>query len=224
MIVQIYGVTTVEDAAMLAELGPDHAGVVLDEGIDTWDSVDEATMRAVVRELEPIRIVALSLSTERDRILRTTDCVEPEVVHLARAADGLGIDAVARLRDELAPIQLMITVPVRDARAAAVARQFAPVSDFLLLDTQDPVSGVVGATGLPHDWSHSRAVIKAVDLPVFLAGGLGPDNVRDAIRRVGPAGVDSETCTSRVDDRRRKDRDKVRLFIARARAPHVDVD
>jgi phosphoribosylanthranilate isomerase len=53
---------------------------------------------------------------------------------------------------------------------------------------------------------------------VILAGGLGPDNVIEAIRRTRPAGVDSETRTSRDDDRRRKDPERVRLFIQRARA------
>ena len=51
----------------------------------------------------------------------------------------------------------------------------------------------------------------------MLAGGLGPDNVLEAIRRVRPDGVDSETRTSRPDDRRRKDVDKVRSFIELAR-------
>jgi phosphoribosylanthranilate isomerase len=50
--------------------------------------------------------------------------------------------------------------------------------------------------------------------PVVLAGGLGPDNVTEAICRVRPAGVDSETRTSRADDRRRKDLPKVEAFIA----------
>jgi phosphoribosylanthranilate isomerase len=82
----------------------------------------------------------------------------------------------------------------------------------------DPRTGVVGATGLTHDWSWSRDIVEAVSVPVILAGGLGPDNVREAIEAVHPAGVDSETNTSRTDDRRRKDLDKVRTFIERARA------
>jgi phosphoribosylanthranilate isomerase len=217
VIVQIYGVTTPEDAALIDAAGADNVGVVLDEGIDTWDSVDDATMRTIVSELRNTTVVALSLSTERDRILRTAACVEPAVVHLARAS-GIGIDALARLREDIAPIQLMLTVPVRDATAVDAARLLAPVCDALLLDTAHPQTGVVGATGLTHDWSHSRTVVDAVDVPVLLAGGLGPENVRDAIRQVEPSGVDSETRTSRDDDRRRKDAEKVRQFISRARA------
>jgi phosphoribosylanthranilate isomerase len=217
MIVQIYGITTAEDAAMVAALRPDNVGVVVDEGVGTWDSVDESTVQAIVHELAHTTVVALSLSTDRDRVLQTVETVEPGIVHLARAVGGLGIDGVATIRDAVAPIEVMVTIPVRGEEAVDDARRFAPVSDFLLLDTAHPETGIVGASGHPHDWSWSRAVVEAVDVPVLLAGGLGPDNVRDAIDQVRPAGVDSETRTSREDDRRRKDPDKVRRFIDLAR-------
>ena len=218
MLVQIYGITTPADAAMVAALGPDHVGVVVDEGIDTWDSVDDETARAIVAELRGVEVVALSLSTDPDRIQRTVGIVRPGIVHLARAADGMGPEMVRQLRDELAPVRMMVTVPVRDVGAVEIARGFAACSDFLLLDTADPASGVVGATGHTHDWAVSARVVAAVDVPVFLAGGLGPENVGEAIRMVRPAGVDSETRTSDEEDRRRKDPDKVRRFIDIARS------
>jgi phosphoribosylanthranilate isomerase len=218
MIVQVYGITTVEDAAGVNELRPDNVGVVLDEGIETWDSVDEATMRAIVAELTAVNVVALSLSTDPQRVLRTVAAVEPSIVHLARAVDGLGIDAVARLRADVEPAQVMVTIPVRDASSVSVAQQFAEVADFLLLDTMHPSTGVVGATGLVHDWSCSKRIVAAIHVPVLLAGGLGPDNVRQAIDHVNPDGVDSETQTSHSENRRRKDLDKVSRFISLARA------
>ncbi len=217
VIVQIYGVTTVADAALVADLAPDNVGVVLDERIETWDSVDEATMRQIVPELTGCRVVALSLATDPDRVLRTVEAVTPQVLHLARAVGGLGTDAVADIRAAIAPVEVMVTIPVRGPEAIDGARAFAAVSDSLLLDSAHPETGIVGASGHTHDWSWSRAVVEAVDVPVLLAGGLGPHNVRDAIDTVHPAGVDSETHTSRMDDRRRKDPDKVRRFIELAR-------
>jgi phosphoribosylanthranilate isomerase len=218
VLVQIYGVTTADDAKAVAELGPDHVGVVVDEGIDTWDSVDEPTVRTIVSHLTGVKVVALSLSTDPDRITRTVEIVEPQIVHLARAAGNLSSETLARLRRDVAPVELMVTVPVRGADAVDTARRLAPAADYLLLDTVDPTSGVIGATGHTHDWTVSAAIVAAVDVPVFLAGGLGPHNVAEAIERVRPAGVDSETRTSRGDDRRRKDPDKVRRFIEIARA------
>jgi phosphoribosylanthranilate isomerase len=218
VLVQIYGVTSADDAGAVAELGPDHVGVVVDEGIDTWDSVDEATSRAIVANLSGVKVVALSLSTDPDRIRRTVEIVQPQILHLARAAGKLSAEMLERLRRDVSPVELMVTVPVRGPESVSTARRLAPAADYLLLDSVDPASGVIGATGRTHDWSVSAAIVAAVDVPVFLAGGLGPHNVAEAIERVRPSGVDSETRTSRDDDRRRKDPDKVRRFIEVARA------
>lgn len=218
MLTQIYGITTPEDAALVNALRPDHVGVVLDEGIETWDSVDAPTLRAILPELRDVALVALSLSTERERILRTVEAVKPAWLHLARAADGLSPARLAALRAEIAPVRTMLTIPVRDLSALETAERFAGCADALLLDTAHPATGVVGASGHVHDWSVSRRIVERVALPVILAGGLGPDNVVEAIRRTRPAGVDSETRTSRDDDRRRKHPERVRLFLERARA------
>lgn len=217
MLVQIYGVTTAADAVMVAALAPDHVGVVVDEGIETWDSVDEGTAREIVRGLAGTRVVGLSLSCEPERISRTVEIIGPAVLHLARVADRLAPADVAAIRRSVRPAEVMVTVPVRGPEALDVARRWAPAADYLLLDTADPASGIVGATGQVHDWTVSAAVVSAVDVPVVLAGGLGPHNVAEAIERVRPAGVDSETRTSFSHDRRRKDPEAVRRFIEIAR-------
>jgi phosphoribosylanthranilate isomerase len=226
VLVQIYGITTPEDAATVNALAPDNVGVVLDEGFETWDGVDEAVAKAIGSELTDVALVALSLATERDRILRTVDTLLPNVVHLARACEAISPDDLATLKQEIAPIGLMLTVPVRDEASLTHAQELSAVADYLLLDSAHPHGGQIGATGLVHDWSLSRRIVASCSVPVILAGGLGPANVREAIGAVRPFGVDSETNTSREDDRRRKDAHKVRLFIERARSalPTPDED
>lgn len=216
MLVQIYGVTVPEDARIVNELGPDLVGVVPDEGYDNWDAVDPDTMRALVAELTAVRIVCLSLAQEPERILAATSGVPAEVVHLARA-HLMDAAALERVRAGIGGAELMLTVPMDGPAATATAQRLAPYADYLLLDTSHPDTGVVGATGLVHDWELSAGVVASVDRPVVLAGGLGPHNVGDAIAAVRPAGVDSETRTSRPEDRRRKDPDAVARFIELAR-------
>ncbi len=151
MLTQIYGITTAEDAALVNALAPDHVGVVLDEGIETWDSVDEKTLAGIRAELRDVRVVALSLSMDRDRILRTVETVQPAWLHLARAADPLGPDQLLRLCEALGEIRLMITIPVRDDSALVIAGRYAPFADALLLDSSHPKTGVVGASGHTHE-------------------------------------------------------------------------
>lgn len=206
---------------MINELAPDHVGIVLDEGFDAWDSVNSTIARSLIAHLTDVVLVAISLATDRGQILRTVDQLSPGVLHVARAVGGMTIEELLTLRGEIAPVQLMVTVPVVGSDSVAAASEVSDIADFLLLDTVHPTTGYVGATGQVHDWSLSRRIVDASNIPVILAGGLGPENVSEAIRVVRPFGVDSETQTSMADDRRRKDPDKVRLFIERARSVEV---
>jgi len=215
--VQVYGITTTEDAAEVDRLRPDSVGVVLDEGVPTWDSVDADTARAIVTAVPHVRVVALSLSTDPDRILATFKTIGPDIVHLARA-NAIDDATLQRIRAKIEPAQLMLTVPVDGPDAIDVARRLSEVGDCLLLDTKHPDTGVVGASGHTHDWSVSADIVNTLDIPVVLAGGLGPENVREAISAVRPFGVDSETRTSLESDRRRKDIAKVESFISLARS------
>ena len=217
MLVQIYGVTVPEDARIVNALGPDLVGVVPDEGHDNWDAVDPGTLGELVAELTAVRVVCLSLGTDPERILAATSAVPADVVHLARA-HLMDDHALERVRAGVGRAGLMLTVPVDGPAAGGVAARLARHADYLLLDTSHPDTGVVGATGLVHDWEESARIVSSSELPVILAGGLGPHNVAEAIEVVGPAGVDSETRTSRPDDRRRKDPDAVARFIELARA------
>lgn len=66
--------------------------------------------------------------------------------------------------------------------------------------------------GETHDWGLSKKIVESVFIPVILAGGLGPDNVAEAISKVKPFGVDSKTKTDK-DDGSGKDIEKVREFV-----------
>ena len=80
--------------------------------------------------------------------------------------------------------------PASDTVAEALA--LATQVDALLLDSGVPDAPVrlLGGTGRVHDWSISRKIAEASPVPVFLAGGLTPANVGEAIRTVRPFGVD----------------------------------
>jgi phosphoribosylanthranilate isomerase len=83
-------------------------------------------------------------------------------------------------------------IHVEDAGAMAEAAGVAPLVDGLLLDSGRPKATVkeLGGTGRVHDWAISQRIVAGVACPVYLAGGLGPGNVAEAIRTVQPFGVD----------------------------------
>jgi phosphoribosylanthranilate isomerase len=218
VLTQIYGITNVEDALLVAEAGADHLGIVLAQGAGTWDEVDEPTARAIFDAVRGRLVtVCMLFDHEVDPLMAAVASLQPDIVHLVRWVEEYPPGKLTLQRSAIPDTKVMVSVPVTGPESIETARRFDGAADFLLLDTVHPETGIMGASGHVHDWSISRAIVDAVEHPVFLAGGLGPDNVVDAIEQVRPAGVDSETHTSRTDDRRRKDPDRVRAFVEKAR-------
>ena len=218
MLVQIYGVMTPEDAAMVAALGADHVGIAVGQ-TGQPDEVDLDAARRIFSAIPaPAKKVALTVATDLDEIEALARALQPDILHVAAAVADFGAESTYALKQRLPDLPIMQTVAVVGPSALYVAVKLNSVADYLLLDTRDPETGRLGITGQTHDWSVSRRIVETVGIPVILAGGLSPENVADAIRQVGPAGVDSATHTSRADDPRRKDADRVRRFIEAARA------
>jgi phosphoribosylanthranilate isomerase len=145
----------------------------------------------------------------------------PDILPLGTVPEALGPNAVVTLKTRFPDLQLMRTIPVIDEQSLLLAQQYDGLVDYLLLDTYQPGETQVGATGAPHDWDLSRRIVRSVHTPVILAGGLGPQNVADAIRTVRPAGVDSKTHTDR-DGGPYKDIEQVRAFAQIAKSRRLD--
>ncbi len=127
--------------------------------------------------------------------------------------DAVPTTVLRALRVALPGVRLVQVIHVRDAQSLADAIAVAPAVDALLLDSGDPTAAVrtLGGTGRVHDWNISRQICQAVDIPVFLAGGLRPDNVAEAVAAVQPAGID--VCSGLRTDGH-LDADKLRRFVA----------
>jgi phosphoribosylanthranilate isomerase len=163
--------------------------------------------------------VALTVDMDPARIITLVEVVKPAILHLCPLADAITPETVAALRARLPGIPVMQAVSVTGPESVRVACEYGEVADYLILDTQAPDIPGIGASGVTHDWSVSRAIVDAVRIPVILAGGLSPENVADAIRAVGPWGVDSLTHTNRPlpGGGFRKDLARVEAFVAAAR-------
>ncbi|MCC6906201.1 MAG: phosphoribosylanthranilate isomerase [Anaerolineae bacterium] len=224
MIIQIYGISTAEDGAMVSGMGAEHVGLAA--GMRTG-MVDEAECERV-RDLfaaivSPSKRLVLTHDADVARLVRLVEVARPDILHIKYNYEGtMGPDKVAELRRLLPGTSLMVSVPVDGPEAVDISRSYDDVADYVMLDSPGQ-SGHYGATGAIHDWSISRRVVEACSIPVLLAGGLGPDNVAESIRRVHPAGVDSMTHTSYADNRFRKDPARVRRFIEEARAAAAEL-
>jgi len=137
----------------------------------------------------------------------------PQVVQLVDQPEPGCHEALRAAHPALKIVQV---VHVTGVEAVALALAAAPQVDALLLDTGNPAAAVkeLGGTGRVHDWSVSRRIREEARVPVWLAGGLTPDNVARAVLAVRPFGVD--VCNG-VRTGGRLDEDRLARFVAAAR-------
>lgn len=106
--------------------------------------------------------------------------------------DHLPEEQLLILRDKLPAIKLVQVIHVLDESSIDEAKKVQHFVDAILLDSGNPRLKVkeLGGTGRTHNWEISRNIAESVNIPVFLAGGLNPQNVNEAIKAVQPYGLD----------------------------------
>jgi phosphoribosylanthranilate isomerase len=214
MLTQIYEVATAAEAEAISAIGVDHIGVLVGDGAFPRElPVHKAA--AVMKAIQAPSVPStLFLSADVERMARDLD---PPIVHLGASNELLTPDHVVALRKSLPKIKFMRSVPVTGPVAVHVARTYDGIVEWILLDSHRIGDIQIGAQGVTHDWSISRTIVETVRTPVILAGGLGPNNVKEAIRSVHPAGVDSKTKTDR-EGTHSKDLAKVEAFHRAAKS------
>lgn len=217
MKIQIYEHKTPEDAAMSAATGVNFIGVTTGEWGRLEAEVDFATCRAIFEAVpDECMKVALTVSWALSEIGATVEAVQPDVIHLSGEIEKLPVAQVAALRQQFPLVKIMQAIPVRDGSSITLAQAYQPVCDYIILDTALSGFTGIGATGATHDWSISAEIVRRVNVPVILAGGLHAGNVGEAIRTVRPWAVDSFSHTNTANSRR-KDPLKVKAFVEAAR-------
>ena len=106
--------------------------------------------------------------------------------------DAIKIEEYPKLRKNLPGIKLIQVIHVTGNESIGEAQKVSAFVDFILLDSGNPNLRVkeLGGTGRTHNWEISKKIVGSVNVPVFLAGGLNPQNVKSAVADVKPFGVD----------------------------------
>lgn len=214
-LIQVAGVIDGEEAAMLLEEGVDWLGFPFRLPVHKEDLSEEDAAAIIGSLPASARGVLITYLREAHRILELCERLGTTTVQLH---GELPEDEVAALKTSRPGIYVVKSLVVRGDNRGVLREQmnrFAPHVDAFITDTYDPQTGACGATGRTHDWNISREIVENAGRPVMLAGGLHPANVRDAILRVGPAGVDVHTGVEGPDGR--KERGLVQQFVAEAR-------
>ncbi len=211
--IKICCISSVAEAATAAAAGADTLGLVsaMPSGPGVISEPQIAEIAASVRA--SVSTFLLTSHTSAERIVGQAAALGTSAVQLV---DRVAPDVYRKIRDSLPDLRIVQVVHVTGERAIVEAAAVAPFVDAVLLDSGNPELSVkeLGGTGRVHDWTVSRAIVQEVDAPVFLAGGLSPDNVRRAVAEVRPHGVD--VCSG-VRSGGQLDPDLARRFVRAAR-------
>lgn len=152
--------------------------------------IDDGLAASIARRIPPpVAGVALTSEQTAEAMAAHVERVGINTLQVVHHGDPAVLDALRGMMPRLRIIQV---VHVEGEDALALIDRYKDVADAFLLDSGKPSAGgrALGGTGQTHDWQVSAAFVKASPRPVFLAGGLNPDNIEEAIRAVRPFGVD----------------------------------
>ncbi len=214
--IQIAGVSDREEAALLLAEGVEWLGFPLRLPVHREDLPEDDAARIIRSLPPPARGVLITYLARADELLAFCRQLGAQALQLHGELTRAEAQALRKAAPDLFLIKSLVVRANNRDELRRTARDFAPFVDAFITDTYDPSTGASGATGKTHDWSVSRELVGISPRPVILAGGLSPENVRRAILEVRPAGVDAHTGVE--DANGRKDRERVRKFMAEARA------
>ncbi|HWX21885.1 MAG TPA: phosphoribosylanthranilate isomerase [Candidatus Binatia bacterium] len=204
VIVKICGITNPTDGMAAAQAGADALGFVFCDESPRRVSIEAAA--AIIRQL-PSTVVKVGVFVNA-----------PEAFVL-RAIAECGLNLLQFHGDEspgyCLQFGLMSMKAFRIRDAASLQAMNAYATDAWLLDACAP--GKLGGTGEKFNWDLAvQAQAQGKRRPIFLAGGLTPENIGEAVQRVRPYGVDVSSGVEAEPGR--KDLGKVKAFIRAAKA------
>jgi phosphoribosylanthranilate isomerase len=205
--IKICGLRTPEHALAALTAGADLLGIILAPSRRQVASEDAARITAAVRAADPQRRAPVVGVFVNAPVALMRELVEQGAIDRVQ----LSGDEPVELADELAGIPIIKTLRLNGAAHEQDWIDRAIASD-VRLHVDAHVPGSYGGAGVTGDWN--RAAELAASHPILLAGGLTPENVGAAIRRVHPWGVD---VSSGVETDGVKDVARIQAFIAAAR-------
>jgi phosphoribosylanthranilate isomerase len=183
MRVKICGITQAEQGRAIAQLGASTLGFICVSASPRYVTVDR--IRTIIKGLAPHSptLIGVFANASTDEICRVVSQTRLTGVQLH---GGESPEFCQQLRQFLPRIELIKALRIRTSDDLTIVEGYTGVVDTLLLDAYHPQQ--LGGTGQTLDWSSLTSFRPS--LPWFLAGGLNPDNITQALTQVQPDGID----------------------------------
>ena len=187
--IKVCCISSVEEAVTAVKLGAYAIGLVSE--MPSGPGVIPEKLIKEIAEKTPPEILTFLL-TSRQTVKEIIEQHKRCGTNTIQIVDKLIEGTHEELKNRLPEINIVQVIHVNDESSIEEAVQVSKAVDFILLDSGNQKLKIkeLGGTGRTHDWTISKKIVETVDVPVFLAGGLNPDNIKEAAEFVKPFGID----------------------------------
>jgi phosphoribosylanthranilate isomerase len=206
--IKICGLTRKDDLLFSASAGADAVGIVNVPSSKRFVSLEDA--EKLYDLVPPFISKVLVASPENIEHAKKMEKTGTDYIQLHGHQE---IKFVKELKEKLSA-GLIKQIAVTGEETIELCKEYGDYVDAILLDTQ--TKACLGGTGKTHDWNISERIVKEVKKPIILAGGLNPDNVMEAIKKVGPYAVDVASGVESLPGV--KDHRRITEFIRKAKS------
>ncbi len=208
--VKICCIGDLHEARMAIEYGASALGLVSEMPSGPGVISEEMIAEVAARVPPPVATFLLTCKEDAASIIAQQRRCRVNTIQLC---DRIAPHAYDAMREAMPGVALVQVIHITGQESFDEAVSVSNKVDALLLDSGNQKLAVkeLGGTGRTHDWQISRVVVESVGVPVFLAGGLNPGNVAEAIEKVRPFGLD--VCSG-VRTGGKLDEEKLRQFFA----------
>ena len=210
--IKICCISSVEEARMAVAAGASAIGLVARMPSGPGPIADDLIRQIALIVPPPVATFMLTSETTVKAIVKHH---QRTLTNTIQIVDALSEGTYQQLKEALPGVKIVQVIHVIDDNSVEEAIGISHMVDAILLDSGNPKLKIkeLGGTGRVHNWNFSRQIRDGSKCPVFLAGGLNPDNVRQAVSEVHPFAVD--VCSG-VRTNGKLDRSKLERFIAEA--------
>jgi phosphoribosylanthranilate isomerase len=217
MRVKICGIRDLHEARLALSFGADALGFLVGLSYRTEDELDLQTAQDLISKTPPF--VSTVLVTHQVDLEWVAQACRQSGCSIVQLHGDFVLAQIPDLRHMVPNVRIIKAVNVVDESAIVRALAAAQQADAVLLDSRTATR--IGGTGHTHDWTISARIVKAVEKPVILAGGLKPENVGKAIDVVHPFAVDVNSGVEFPDGS--KSPQKIEEFIHMAKKTATNV-
>ena len=211
--VKICANKNIYDAESCILANADIIGLLVGQEHSSSDFISKEEAREIVKYVNGRCVTCLVTHlTNADEIIELTKYIGNDIIQLHSDIEETEVQKIVNSLPEIKLIRL-----IHISSNGEICTNYKKIKyvDFYLLDSFNLKTNQVGGTGLTHDWEKSAELIQKLDKPTFLAGGLNPNNVKEAISKSKPYGVDVNSgCKNKHGV---KDRNKVIEFVKNAK-------